>query len=182
MILHVLCVITNPCQQSLHCPRESPISKFCLGLRVNNFIRIVCIISYLIMLSRCCGFSCCTKLPYCSLTLLPLPCPLLSQWKQFLLADAVAGVTVGMLAVPQGMSYATVAGLSPVYGLYNSFYPMLICTLHIFVHLSLYCQRPCMRRGRATPEPGTSSIRVASRAPAAPSARYIGYYMTFSLF
>eukprot|EP01051_Picozoa_sp_SAG22_P011416 SAG22_NODE_1095_length_5580_cov_3.745302_4_plen_709_part_00 len=39
--------------------------------------------------------------------------------------DIVAGCTVGVLAVPQAMSYATVAGLPPVYGLYNAFVGLL---------------------------------------------------------
>jgi MFS superfamily sulfate permease-like transporter len=36
-------------------------------------------------------------------------------------SDVIAGITVGVMAVPQAMSYATVAGLEPVYGLYNAF-------------------------------------------------------------
>ncbi|CAB3404211.1 unnamed protein product [Caenorhabditis bovis] len=44
----------------------------------------------------------------------------------FLLSDIIAGLTVGVYNVPQAMSYATLAGLSPVYGLYTSFFPPLI--------------------------------------------------------
>lgn len=50
------------------------------------------------------------------------------QFRQHFVADALAGITVGVLAVPQAMSYALVAGLSPRYGLYADIYPMLICT------------------------------------------------------
>ena len=39
--------------------------------------------------------------------------------------DLVAGLTVGVMAVPQAMSYATVAGLPPEYGLYNAFVGLL---------------------------------------------------------
>jgi MFS superfamily sulfate permease-like transporter len=39
--------------------------------------------------------------------------------------DLVAGLTVGVMAVPQAMSYATVAGLPPQYGLYNAFMGLL---------------------------------------------------------
>ncbi|XP_032676541.1 sodium-independent sulfate anion transporter-like isoform X4 [Odontomachus brunneus] len=39
----------------------------------------------------------------------------------WLLQDALAGVTVGLTAVPQGIAYGIVAGLSPEYGLYSSF-------------------------------------------------------------
>lgn len=43
------------------------------------------------------------------------------QWREGLLPDLIAGLTVGVLSVPQGLSYAVVAGLPPAYGLYNSF-------------------------------------------------------------
>jgi len=35
--------------------------------------------------------------------------------------DVVAGVTVGLTVIPQGIAYATVAGVQPNYGLYSSF-------------------------------------------------------------
>ncbi|XP_062200479.1 sulfate transporter 3.1-like [Phragmites australis] len=41
-------------------------------------------------------------------------------------SDLVAGVTVASLAVPQGISYARLAGLDPVVGLYSSFVPALV--------------------------------------------------------
>jgi len=40
--------------------------------------------------------------------------------------DMLAGVTVGVIAVPQSMSYATVAGLPAKYGLYNSMIGLLL--------------------------------------------------------
>lgn len=36
-------------------------------------------------------------------------------------ADFVAGLTVGLTAIPQGIAYAVVAGLEPQYGLYSAF-------------------------------------------------------------
>ncbi|CAB0038961.1 unnamed protein product [Trichogramma brassicae] len=38
-----------------------------------------------------------------------------------LLQDALAGMTVGLTAIPQGIAYAVVARLEPQYGLYSSF-------------------------------------------------------------
>ncbi|KAH8107156.1 sulfate permease [Cristinia sonorae] len=40
--------------------------------------------------------------------------------------DAVAGITVGIVLVPQSMSYAQIATLAPEYGLYSSFVGVLI--------------------------------------------------------
>ena len=38
----------------------------------------------------------------------------------------MAGISVGAMVVPQGMSYAKLAGLPNVYGLYGAFVPVLI--------------------------------------------------------
>ncbi|MBU2885872.1 sulfate permease [Gilvimarinus agarilyticus] len=40
--------------------------------------------------------------------------------------DAVAGVTAGVMMVPQGMAYAMIAGLPPVYGLYAAIFPQVV--------------------------------------------------------
>ncbi|XP_059318044.1 sulfate transporter 3.1-like [Lycium ferocissimum] len=45
---------------------------------------------------------------------------------QFLKADVIAGITIASLAVPQGISYAGLANLPPVIGLYSSFVPPMI--------------------------------------------------------
>ncbi|GMP56340.1 hypothetical protein CsSME_00020872 [Camellia sinensis var. sinensis] len=44
----------------------------------------------------------------------------------FFKADVVAGITIATLAVPQGISYATLANLPPIIGLYSSFVPPLV--------------------------------------------------------
>ncbi|GAQ79180.1 sulfate transporter [Klebsormidium nitens] len=40
--------------------------------------------------------------------------------------DIIAGITVGVMLVPQAMSYAKLAGLSPVYGLYTGLMPVFV--------------------------------------------------------
>lgn len=45
---------------------------------------------------------------------------------RWLYGDLVAGITVGVVLVPQSMSYATLAGLAPEYGLYSSFVGVFI--------------------------------------------------------
>ena len=43
--------------------------------------------------------------------------------------DAFAGITVGIMLIPQGMAYAMIAGLPPVYGLYAALFPQIIYAL-----------------------------------------------------
>ncbi|WP_435182187.1 SulP family inorganic anion transporter [Cellulophaga omnivescoria] len=40
--------------------------------------------------------------------------------------DLLAGFTVGIILIPQGMAYAMIAGLPPVYGLYAALFPTLM--------------------------------------------------------
>ncbi|MEO9894043.1 sulfate permease [Aurantibacter sp.] len=56
------------------------------------------------------------------------------QWlpsykKSYLSGDISAGLTVGVMLVPQGMAYAMIAGLPPVFGLYASLIPQVIYAL-----------------------------------------------------
>jgi len=43
--------------------------------------------------------------------------------------DLSAGLTVGVMLIPQGMAYAMIAGLPPIYGLYASTIPLIIYAL-----------------------------------------------------
>jgi len=46
--------------------------------------------------------------------------------KELLSGDLTAGLTIGVMLIPQGMAYALIAGLPPVYGLYAAITPQII--------------------------------------------------------
>ena len=46
------------------------------------------------------------------------------QWKENIFQDIIAGCTVGVMIVPQSMSYAKLAGLPVEYGLYSALMPV----------------------------------------------------------
>ena len=43
--------------------------------------------------------------------------------------DLIAGLTVAIMLIPQGMAYALLAGLPPIYGLYAGIVPLLLYAL-----------------------------------------------------
>lgn len=49
--------------------------------------------------------------------------------KSYLSGDISAGITVGIMLIPQGMAYAMIAGLPPVFGLYASLIPQVMYAL-----------------------------------------------------
>ncbi|RMF27621.1 MAG: solute carrier 26 family protein [Bacteroidetes bacterium] len=49
--------------------------------------------------------------------------------KEWLRGDIAAGLTVGVMLIPQGMAYALIAGLPPIYGLYASTVPLVLYAL-----------------------------------------------------
>ncbi|MEM9990926.1 MAG: sulfate permease [Bacteroidota bacterium] len=56
------------------------------------------------------------------------------QWirhykKSYLQGDLSAGITVGVMLIPQGMAYAMLAGLPPIYGLYAATLPLVVYAL-----------------------------------------------------
>ncbi|MBL4862737.1 MAG: sodium-independent anion transporter, partial [Crocinitomicaceae bacterium] len=46
--------------------------------------------------------------------------------REWIKGDVRAGLTVGVMLIPQGMAYAMLAGLPPIYGLYASIVPLLL--------------------------------------------------------
>src|SRR6195952_3019507 len=49
--------------------------------------------------------------------------------KLTLRADAIAGVLGALLVLPQGIAFATLAGLPPEYGLYTALLPCIVAAL-----------------------------------------------------
>ncbi|XP_060792981.1 solute carrier family 26 member 10 [Neoarius graeffei] len=49
--------------------------------------------------------------------------------RKWILGDTVAGLTVGILHIPQGMAFALLTSVAPIYGLYTSFFPVVIYML-----------------------------------------------------
>ncbi|RWS23169.1 solute carrier family 26 member 10-like protein, partial [Leptotrombidium deliense] len=55
-----------------------------------------------------------------------------------LIADIIAGFTISVLHIPQGMAYGLLAGVGPINGLYVSFFPVLIyCLMGTSRHISI---------------------------------------------
>ena len=44
-------------------------------------------------------------------------------------ADLMAGLTGALVALPQGVAFATIAGMPPEYGLYAGMIPAIIATI-----------------------------------------------------
>ena len=59
--------------------------------------------------------------------------PFLRWWprvnRQTLKADLMAGLTGAVIVLPQGVAFALIAGLPPVYGLYSAMVPPIIAGL-----------------------------------------------------
>ncbi|KAL1460017.1 hypothetical protein WDU94_011958 [Cyamophila willieti] len=51
------------------------------------------------------------------------------KWKTDLSQDIVAGITIAVVHIPQGMAYSILAGVPPIVGIYMAFYPVFIYML-----------------------------------------------------
>ncbi|CAL8366724.1 unnamed protein product [Lota lota] len=49
--------------------------------------------------------------------------------RKWLLGDTIAGLTVGILHIPQGMAFALLTSVAPIFGLYTSFFPVILYML-----------------------------------------------------
>jgi SulP family sulfate permease len=57
---------------------------------------------------------------------LPIVKDLLNYNRSTLFSDLIAGLSIAVIIVPQGLAYAMIAGLPPIYGLYAALIPQLI--------------------------------------------------------
>ncbi|OCT95763.1 hypothetical protein XELAEV_18013450mg [Xenopus laevis] len=76
----------------------------------------------------------CTCSAHAFLQLLKRRVPILSwlpkyKLKKWLLGDLIAGLTVGIVHIPQGMAFALLTSVAPVHGLYTSFFPVVLYML-----------------------------------------------------
>ncbi|KAF8821303.1 hypothetical protein IE077_002179, partial [Cardiosporidium cionae] len=81
-------------------------------------------------------------IPKCSFDLLlsifPIASVLQTYSKENILPDLTSGISEGIMAVPQGMSYALLANMPPQYGLYNGLmFPLVYLIFGTSMHASL---------------------------------------------
>ncbi|MEM9258602.1 MAG: sulfate permease [Bacteroidota bacterium] len=77
-------------------------------------------------------------------------------------ADVIAGLTLGILLIPQAMAYGMLAGVPPVYGLYAALLPMLVYALvastpHVSVGPTALASLLCLNGISGLAEPGSSA-------------------------
>lgn len=79
------------------------------------------------------------------------------NWRRNLSKDVVAGITIGVLLIPQGLAYATLAGLPPVYGVYTGFPSFIYAILGTSRHAAVGpMSLPALLMATAVSELGSS--------------------------
>ncbi|KNC87592.1 hypothetical protein SARC_00293 [Sphaeroforma arctica JP610] len=48
------------------------------------------------------------------------------QWRSWIVVDLIAGITLSVMMLPQGVAFASLAGVPPQYGLYTCVFPPLV--------------------------------------------------------
>ncbi|XP_033223043.1 solute carrier family 26 member 10-like isoform X3 [Belonocnema kinseyi] len=48
------------------------------------------------------------------------------EWKKDIVGDVIAGITVAVMHIPQGMAYAILGNVPPITGIYMAFFPVLV--------------------------------------------------------
>ena len=91
--------------------------------------------------------------------------------KTGVLSDLTAGLTLGILLIPQAMAYGLLAGVDPVYGLYAALVPMLVYALlastpHVSVGPTALASLLCLNGLSGIAEPFT--------------AEYLGYVIVLA--
>lgn len=69
------------------------------------------------------------QMPFTAPSTCSIICSAVADNQVCLQADLVAGATVAVMAVPQAVSFAAMAGLPAAYGLYTAFVPVLVYCL-----------------------------------------------------
>ena len=105
-------------------------------------------------------------------SLLPLADQLQVYQRNDLYGDLSAGLTVGVMLIPQGMAYALIAGMPPIYGLYASLVPLVV-----------YALFGTSRQLAVGPVAMVSLLVAAAVGPLAggDSSAYIGFALLLSL-
>lgn len=100
------------------------------------------------------------------------------QWwprvtRETLLADAIACATVAVILIPQGMAYAVLAGLDPVYGLISATIPLLV--------YALFTTSSQVAVGPVAPTSILMSATIASVTGATPrSPEFLRYHLVLA--
>lgn len=94
--------------------------------------------------------------------------------KDLFKGDLAAGLTVGVMLIPQGMAYALIAGLPPIYGLYASTIPIIL--------YSIFGTSRQLAVGPVAMVSLLTAAGIGALAPEAGSAIYIGLAIALTLF